>query len=240
MTTEQATLMESAAQSELDDYGRGSGENDPDPPEAVEDTPELPGGFEYRGVWEGPQVSSDSPEPTGPLWYWSRDSYRLGIYRQDEYEGDGFVWAVARHINPVDGGRYWTHTHIAETAPQALESARREADFRVFSVESDTSETWREWRERTGGTGYEPPEVPWELEEWPPYEDHGPTADRPAPEWIYGQEWTRRRAIAHGIDWDGWAEAASHGGLPDYHIDDAERPNHRELWAENAARFGSR
>lgn len=70
---------------------------------------------------------------------------------------------------------------------------------------------------------------------WPPYEDYGPTADRPAPEWLYdGQEWDRRRAIAAGVDWDGWRDQAFNGR--DWHRDDGTRPERLARWRDAARR----
>lgn len=66
-----------------------------------------------------------------------------------------------------------------------------------------------------------------------PFDDYGPTADRPIPE-AEIEDPDRRYLRARGVDVDGWDEL-EYGGTGGYHVDDAERPGRREAEADRHA-----
>ena len=73
-----------------------------------------------------------------------------------------------------------------------------------------------------------------EGDDWPPYDDYGPTMDRPLPREEDIETW-KRRLNHHGFSWQVLWEESSHGGLPDYHINDRDRPRDREIHREQMA-----
>jgi len=143
-------------------------ESDIDAPEAVTDTPFLPGGFIFKGALEDPAAvttGEDTPAPVGPLFWWEHPTgSKVAVYKNDVYADDGYPYAVGKHINPINGGEpHWTLTHIAKTWEDAIRSAEGVADHRKFLIDSNTGETYSEWVDRTGGTAYER-SVPWDDE----------------------------------------------------------------------------
>lgn len=126
------------------------------PPE-IEAKQELLGDFEFEGVDNNPQMGEDSAKPVGPIYYWGNGERKIGVFRNDEYDDDGYPYTTCKWIVPFDGGEpYWKHTHIAETWKTAIRAAECNSDLLTFYKDSNKGETYTEWVDRTGGTGYEP------------------------------------------------------------------------------------
>jgi len=135
-------------------------------PPAVQEAEGLFGGFDNPGVDTNPRMAEGDFEAAGPIYYWSDESRKVGVFENDEYAGDGYPYSVARWIVPYDGGEpYWQYTRIAPCWESAIRGAEMESDFCAYLRDSKRAELYPEWEERTGGTDYEPGPFPWDEDD---------------------------------------------------------------------------
>jgi|GEM_PF-1482293 hypothetical protein len=134
-------------------------------PHEIASTDELFGGFEFAGVDTSPKTAEGDFEAIGPMYYWSDGHSKVGVFGNEEYDGDGYPMTVAKSVVPTDGGDpYWQYTHICPSWESAIRAAKLKSDFQTYVRERETGELYQEWEERTGGTDLEPGPYPWDEE----------------------------------------------------------------------------
>lgn len=140
--------------------------NDLTTPPEVEAAKSLYGGFDKPGVDADPRTADGDFEATGPVFYWSDGSRKVGVFENEAYADDGYPYTVATWVVPFDGGRpYWRYKRIAQSWTAAIRGAEMVSDFQAFIRDSNKAELYSDWVDRTGGTDYEPGPFPWDEDE---------------------------------------------------------------------------